>query len=152
MWRVLLACRAQHTPLLQQVCPLSVLVLRPCGPDVSPQGGIMALREGQHFVTGLGRQLVSLSWLGLQRSCSCVRSPGRNRNSFWGHQSCSSGIQPRKVASKSQHVPLKEAGSAQCGTIGQFILGTEPSCSDIISKGLILFSVLDLSAVQTQPG
>lgn len=83
---------------------------------------------------------------------AAARSPGRNRNSFWGHQSCSSGIQPRKVASKSQHVPLREAGSAECGMIGQFILGTEPSCSDIISKSLILFSVLDLSAVQTQPG
>lgn len=121
-------------------------------PGVSPQAGIMSLREGQHLVTVLGRQLVSLSWQGLQRGCSCARSPGRNRNSFWGHRSCSSGIQPRKVASKSQHVPMKEAGSAECGMIGQFILGTEPSCSDIISKGLILFSVLDLSAVQTQPG
>lgn len=89
------------------------------------------------------------------RDCNeaaAARSPGRNRNSFWGHQSCSSGIQPRKGASKSQHVPLREAGSAECGMIGQFILGTEPSCSDIISKGLIPFSVLDLSAVQTQPG
>lgn len=152
MRRVLLACRAQQTPLLQQACPHCVLVLRPCGPDVSPQAGVMSLREGQYLVTGLGRQLVSLSWWGLQGGCSCVRSPGRNRNSFWGHQSCSSGIQPRRVASKSQHVPLKEAGSAVCGMIGQFILGTEPSCSDIISKGLILFSVLDLCAVQTQPG
>lgn len=152
MRRVLLACRAQQTPLLQQACPHCVLVLRPCGPDVSPQAGVMSLREGQHLVTGLGRQLVSLSWWGLQGGCSCVRSPGRNRNSFWGHQSCSSGIQPRRVASKSQHVPLKEAGSAACGMTGQFILGTEPSCSDIISKGLILFSVLDLCAVQTQPG
>lgn len=146
MWRVLLACRAQQK-LLQQAGPLCVVVLRPCGPDVSPQAGIVSLREGQHLVTGLGRQLVSLSWQGLD----CARSPGRNRNSFWGHQSCSSGIQPRKVASKSQHVPLKVAGSAECGMIGQFILGTEPSCSVIISKGLILFSVLDLSAVQTQP-
>lgn len=64
--------------------------------------------------------------------------------SFWGHQSCSSGIQNQRVASNSRHVPLKEAGSAECGVIGQFIPGTEPACSDIISKDLILFSVLDL--------
>lgn len=72
---------------------------------------------------------------------------GRSRNSFWDHWSCSSGIQPRRVASKSQHVALKEAGSAECSMTGQFILGTGPTCSDIISKGLIPFSVSDLSAV-----
>lgn len=64
--------------------------------------------------------------------------------SFWGHQSCSSGIQNQRVASKSRHVPLKEAGSAEYGMMGQFIPGTEPACSDIISKSLIPFSVLGL--------
>lgn len=152
LWRALLSCRAEQAPLLQWTCPSHGLVLRPRGPDVSPQSGVTSLRDGQRLVTGLGRWLVSLLWQGLQRACSWARSRGRNRNSFWGHQSCSSGIQPRRVASKSEHVPLKEAGSAECGMIGQFILGTEPTCSAIISKDLIPFSVLDLSAVQTQSG
>lgn len=61
---------AEQAPLLLHACPPRGLVLRARGPDVSPQSGVTSLGEGQHLVTGLGRQLVSLWWQGLQEAAA----------------------------------------------------------------------------------
>jgi len=45
MWRVLLTCRAEQKPLLQQARPACGLVLRARGPDVLPRSGVIRPSE-----------------------------------------------------------------------------------------------------------